>query len=121
MELKSLKGISLPVNLIVILAVAIIVLLIAVTFLIPFVFGPGIYIRDDEAWRRGCMIWQQRGCRPEDIENIIIENYNPDGVGGDDNLLVACRRALRYTNAEDCRRACCIIPEGRREGEEQRT
>ncbi|MBU5678614.1 MAG: hypothetical protein QXJ96_01560 [Candidatus Aenigmatarchaeota archaeon] len=119
MQLKSLKGISLPVNLIVILAVAIIVLLIAVTFLIPFVFGPGIYIRDDEAWRRGCMIWQQRGCRAEDIENIIIENYDPDGDNKFDNLLVACRRALRYTNPEDCRRACCIIPEGKTQEQQQ--
>ncbi|MEM7816898.1 MAG: hypothetical protein QXZ20_03220 [Candidatus Aenigmatarchaeota archaeon] len=113
------KGISLPVNFIVILAIAIIVLLIAVTLIFPWIRGPGATIVDSQAWSRGCMMWQQRGCRIGDMSNIVIENYDPDGDGRFNTLADACRRYLRYTDEEQCRRVCCAIPEERREEGEQ--
>ena len=108
---KRMKGISLPVNLIVILAVGIIVMVIAVFLVAPWALGPGSYVKDTEAWQRGCGIWRQRGCLENDIDNIIIAGYDPDGDGQPNNLMVACQRAVGYTSREDCRRACCLLPE----------
>lgn len=115
-EKKNIKGISLPINMIVILAVAIIVMLVAVSLIFLVFPGTQPMIKDSQAWSRGCMMWQQRGCRGGDMNNIIIEGYDPDGNNQPNSLADACRRYLNYTNEEDCRRACCIIPE---RGEEQ--
>ena len=102
---KKMKVISLPINFIVILAVAIIVLVVAVTLILHST--DIVYIDDLKAWTQGCGVWKQRGCSENDINNIIIANYDPNKDGVPDNLMTACQRYLQYTSVEDCKKACC--------------
>jgi hypothetical protein len=109
--MKGFKGISLPVNFIVILAVAVVVMLIVV-ILMTGVITPTGTVNDIQAWSIGCERLIQRGCRGEDVERIIITGYDPNGDGQWDNLLTACQRRLgRDYTPEMCREACCRVPE----------
>ena len=109
--MKVLRGISLPVNFIVILAVAVIVMLIVVIMMTTGIIQGGA-VNDVQAWTIGCERLIQRGCRVDDVRNITIIGYDPNGDGQWDNLLTACQRRLGadYT-AEMCRDACCRVPE----------
>jgi len=107
--MKVLKGISLPVNFIVILAVAVVVMLIVV-ILMTGVITP-LPVNDVQAWTIGCERLIQRGCRADDVRNIVITGYDPNGDGQWDNLLTACQRRLgRDYDDQRCRDACCSPP-----------
>ncbi|GEM_PF-2004003 len=109
--MNRLKAISLPVNFIVILAVAVIVMLIVVILMTGIITPTGT-VNDVQAWTIGCEKLIQRGCRGEDIERIIISGYDPDGNGQWDNLFTACQRRFgRDYTTEMCREACCGVPE----------
>ncbi|MEM7826665.1 MAG: hypothetical protein QXQ40_00375 [Candidatus Aenigmatarchaeota archaeon] len=101
------KGISLPVNMIVILAIAAIVLLAVGAFFLSGWFGPGKTISDFEAWTRGCSIWMTKGCIEDQINSITIIGYDPDGNGSPNNLAEACFRHFGYTSSRDCWEKCC--------------
>jgi len=91
-----MKGISLPINLIVVIALAVIVLLgVAAFFMGGFTAGT-VRMTDTQAWNDGCATWRMRGCKLSDVDDIKIQNYDPDGDGEPDSLAVACSRVFGY-------------------------
>ena len=99
------KGVSLPINMIIILAIAVIVLLSVVAFYTGGLTSSTTSISDADAWNRGCGIWKLRGCNETD--DFQISGYDFDGDGTADKLSDACRNYLGYTSMSDCHRVCC--------------
>lgn len=103
-----MKALSLPVNMIVIMAVAIVVLLAAVTFFSGVIPIMGT-ISDYDALNRGCAIWKERGCEVADIINIKISGYDPDRKGTA-TLFTACKRVFGSDfSAQKCHIKCCAV------------
>ena len=102
------KGISLPVEMIVIIALAVIVLLAAGAFF-AINFIPGQATTEDfSAWERGCSIWKLRGCSSNiNPSEIIVTGYDYNKDNKDDSALDACKRALSTSNAQVCFETCC--------------
>lgn len=111
---ETMKGISLPINMIVIIALAVIVLL-AVTAAFMGGFGPGTKtISHQQAWYIGCNMAKLRGCSTELFNTgsgkiITIPNYDPDGDGSDNNILDACSKAIGVNDTDECRQVCCEL------------
>ena len=95
-KVKGVKGISLPINMVVIIAVAVIVLLSLAAFFMSGFIHPTAKMSDTDAWNTGCGMWRMRGCKLADVDDITILGYDPDGDGEDDSLAVACARAFHY-------------------------
>jgi hypothetical protein len=97
MKLKKviMRGTSLPINMIIILTIAVIVLLAIASFFMGSFTPTSSTMSDIDAWNRGCGLWQIRGCSlTEDncmpIINII--GYDINGDGNPDTLGDACMR-----------------------------
>ncbi len=110
------KGISLPVEMIVIIALAVIVLLAAGAFFaVGFMPGAG-QTEDVAAWQRACGTMKLRGCTLTDFttnaNSITVPGYDSNKDGSDDFVLVACQRATGYTSATDCHKDCCLVSDG---------
>ncbi len=104
-----MKGISLPINVIIIVAVAVLVMIVVSAFFVSST-GSGISaISHNEAWSRGCAQATARGCATDDFASggLIISGYDPNGDKVDDDLATACKNALGYTSASQCREQCC--------------
>ena len=104
-----MKGISLPIEMIIILSISVIVLLaVAAYFTQGMVIG-GESISDAAAWEKGCQIWKQRGCSnvAGEMASITISFYDPDKNGVENTLADACRFFLSYTDQNDCWNVCC--------------
>ena len=91
-----MKGISLPINMVVIIAVAVIVLLSLAAFFMGGFVHPTAKMSDTDAWNTGCGMWRMRGCKLADVDDITILGYDPNGDGKDDSVAVACARAFNY-------------------------
>ena len=109
MATKS-KGISLPVNTVIIIAVAALVLGIIAVFFTSYSSQGTAAISHAVAWSDGCSKAKLRGCLTADFGSpgLVLAGYNPDGTGGDDNLLTACQNFFGKAFADsDCREKCC--------------
>jgi hypothetical protein len=97
-----MKGISLPINTVIVVVIAILVLSIVVFF---FVTGtnPFIFTKYESEFNKGCEIYVRTG---QDIKNIVLGDVNLNG--SNDNLLTVCR--LRFSNKGmskgDCENEC---------------
>ncbi len=103
-----MKGIELPLNTIIIMAVVVIVLLATASFFFK-IWTPGVVqISGQQAFNTGCRYYaDQYNCdiANTDAKDITIENY--DG----ENLLVACRSLYGndYTSHQCLRKCSCSM------------
>ncbi len=124
----SQKGISLPINMVVILAIAVLVLVVVAAFFVLQAGGSQQSINDQRAWSEGCALAISRGCNSAEFKEggLKIPNYDPDGndqrqrgvsvcltnpeddTCDDNTLLTACRRTQGGAlTSIDCRARCC--------------
>ena len=107
------KGISLPVNAVIIIALAVMVLLLIAAF-----FGGGAgqmgAATIESAWAQGCQALKSENCNASAVENIMVGDITGDNEP--DSLLVACRIKFKKDDASIywCRNQCChtVISEG---------
>ena len=87
-----MKGISLPVN-----SVIIIVLAILVLVLLGYMFitgtNPFVFVSYESALNNGCKVFLESG---QSVDNILVGDLNKDGSS--DSLLTACQ--LYYSNPD---------------------
>lgn len=109
-KIRKMKGISLPVETIVIIAVVILVLVVIAAFFILNIGKSQTGIGDEDARGRGC-VDPRLTCKattdPEKssmMDNVKISGYDPDGDGKFDSLLKACTR-IGY-DVKVCWKAC---------------
>lgn len=98
-----MKGISLSINTIIIVAIAILVLVfLGYTFLIGS-FPPFYGMRLEQSFNSGCEKYIKTGTSPE---NIFVGDINSDG--SNDNLLTACRMyyGIDDMNLTECENRC---------------
>jgi len=108
----KMKGIELPVNSVIIIALAIMVLLMIAAFLMGADVSPS---KVESAWSQGCNILKNtHNCDADKVTDIIVTDITGDAVG--DSLLVICRAKFKNDNASVhwCRNKCCttVITEG---------
>lgn len=111
-----MKGMSLPIEMIVIIAISILVLVVIVAF---FVGGTGNQmnsIADRDALTRGCTqlaLTPPMGCNTP-LTDVKISNYNVACGGQTGNLQAACCRNgytnYDYDNAQSCQQLACRCP-----------
>jgi len=103
-----MKGISLPINMIVIIAISVIVLLAIAAFFMGGFIGGSTTISDQSALSSGCGTWKNRGCAPNENFKIVGYDWNLDNQT--DYLSDACFRVLgdssRAINST-CHDYCC--------------
>lgn len=106
------KGLSLPINLIVILAIAILVMVVIAAMFVMYTGQAGSSLSDSTAWSQGCQTVRQRGCLSTDFTGTTaykVPNYRPSGGTTDESILVACQRFFADTTLDGttCRTKCC--------------
>ena len=108
----SQKGISLPINMVVILAVAVLVLVVvAAYFVISAGRGFGA-ITTEQAWVNGCQKLKQVENCLASAGSIVIKDYNPankeDLKNTGDTLLTACKTKFADSTFADttCKQSC---------------
>ncbi|MBI5332748.1 MAG: hypothetical protein HZB65_04190 [Candidatus Aenigmarchaeota archaeon] len=102
----KLKGISLPIEMMVIIAIAVLVLVVIGAF---FIGGAGKLSTVDDltAFGQGCQQWRATGCSGTvDGSGIIVKNYRPTGESSDQSLKLACERLSKLDSANSCKKAC---------------
>lgn len=115
-----MKGLSLPINMIVVLAIAVLVLVVVAAFFVSGGGGSIGSINDQSALGQGCGILRQRGCT-DATSDVKIRGYNPYGcpatapssgytgsctgydAGNGATLATACTRS----NIVNCKEYCC--------------
>lgn len=109
----KLKGIALPVNAVIIIALAVMVLLLIAGF-----FGSGAVQMSsaeiEKAWTQGCDALRARNCNADQVTQITTVDVTGDNIA--DNLLIVCRVKFKDDKVTEywCRNKCCntIITEG---------
>lgn len=129
------KGISLPVNTIIILIIAALVLGIIAVFFTSYSGKATASISHAAAWAEGCKNAKALGCKTDyfwlTAESLVIKGYDPNGDDTvvctdpvqsqckDDSLASACNNFFGYSVdiitggpplaklQEDCRKKCC--------------
>ncbi len=109
-----LKGISLPVNSVIIIALAVMVLLMLAAFFTG-VFRQTGSVDVGNAWTQGCSILKHTyNCNGSKVAEIKTSDITGDNV--DDSLLVVCRAKYKDDTVSKywCRNKCCatVITEG---------
>ncbi len=95
-----MQGVSISINTLVILIVAVLVLLAIASFFMGVFLPESHTISDIDAWNRGCGLWKLSGCSLEErdgercLPSITIAGYDPNGDGKFDDLAVACVRVF---------------------------
>lgn len=103
-----MKGIELPVNALIIVILAVLVLL-GILALYAGVWSPssgGIIL--ESAKNNGCHMLASMGCNAADT-NIITVNYDASGngnIGPEDTLLELCIKKYFKLTEEDCKNLC---------------
>ena len=112
-----MKGIELPVNAIVIVAVAVLVLVVLAAFF-SGMFGPNVSkVSAQSAWDTGCTMADRRGCLQEDFGwdgtgcypdmALTVAGYDPDGDTLPNSILEACQVVYNTADCQECRNFCC--------------
>ena len=101
-----MKGISLPVNTIVIIAIAILVLSVLAAFFTGFISGGIITLSLEQAFTKGCDAFMRGyGCdNTDDVESVTVPGY-PTKDDLDTTLQDVCADKGLLTN-DACARAC---------------
>lgn len=102
-----MRGLELPVNTLIVIVLAIIVLVAVIAFFMG-AWRPGVSgIEMENAKNSGCQAFVSAGCDDRDL-NIIIVNYDVDGNGAkDDSLLRLCEHYGCTQDNPDDKMACC--------------
>ena len=106
----KLKGISLPIEMMVIIAIAVLVLVVVGAFFIGGVGKLGT-VDDISAFGQGCQQWKAVGCSNQ-ANQIFIKGYDPTGTEitstntAGDTLQTACERLSKLDSASSCKKAC---------------
>ena len=104
-----MKAMSLPINMIVIIALAVIVLLGVSAFFMGS-FGPGSQsVSATNAWNAGCGMAKMRGCDTAlfgTTNGLTITGYK-DSNGNIYTLNEACNAVYGTTDATACQNYCC--------------
>lgn len=110
------KGLSLPINLIVILSISILVMVVIAAMFVLYSGQAGSSLSDSDAWARGCQTVRQRGCITADFNTAAtpptaypIPGYRPSGGTADETIVKACKRFFSDDSLNDgtCRTRCC--------------
>ena len=129
------KGLELPINMIIILAVAVLVLVLLSAFFLGGASKSTSSISDTTAWGNGCAAAIASGCSaglfsaPDKGLGMYISGYDPNGDDkkgangatvcnqatltssdsgcADDSLYTACVRSQGTSDAASCRAKCC--------------
>lgn len=114
--MKTSKGISLPVNMIVIVALAVVVLLAATAFFYGG-FGRTSTITTQNAWDTVCQRAKQRGGCAMDagtsnspFQNNQMAFNDIDNDGENEDILEVCQAQYGFSDsnlAQDCKQQCC--------------
>lgn len=128
MIVMSMKGLELPMNVIVAVAIAVLVLVVMAAFFSGGFIAPGQTITATDAWSRGCAMSMARGCQESDFNSfaqggLVISGFDPDhdddintpctdpsataSKCDDNTLFSACKIALGYPSQDQCRSKCC--------------
>ncbi len=101
------KGVSLPINMIIIMIIAVLALLVIIAFFMPGWFGQTGSIDVETAFNRGCnTLATLRGCDADAVEDIIIPGFDHDRNNEDDSLLEVCQLKAVVSSNEDCAHLC---------------
>ena len=108
----KMKGIELPVNSVIVIALAIMVLLMMAAF---FMNADVSSTNVESAWSQGCNVLKNTyNCDASKVSSIIVTDITGDAV--DDSLLAICRAKFKnnVASAHWCRNKCCstVITEG---------
>ncbi len=97
-----MKGISLPVNSVIIITLAILVL-VFLGYMFVTGTNPFVSVGYESALNNGCKTYLQSD---QSVESIMVGDINNDG--NQDNLLTACRSyySNESMNAEGCEQRC---------------
>jgi len=106
--MKALKGVELPTNTIIALALGIFVLVLVVLY-VSRGFNPLADASADSAVNQGCQKYAQMGGTPETVETIIVGDIDNDGKS--DSLLKACQ--LSMNNPTMAKEACVNVCAGK--------
>jgi len=114
-----MRGLSLSINILIIVILAVIVLLAVASLFMGSFVPTSSTMSDMDAWNRGCGLWRLRGCTLDNdkVPKIVIPGYDPDGDGEYDSLGTVYVRLYGgknpeedKTTAEDCHKKCCASP-----------
>lgn len=114
------KGLELPINAVIVISVAALVLVVISIFFSSSTGQSTRAISDNDAWARGCALAKAKACQTADFSSpgLAISSYDPDGDGDNDNVYAACYRVFQdVTNPTGgtptnddigkCRSRCC--------------
>lgn len=94
-----MKGISLPVNAIVIIALAIIVLLAVATWFSAEMLKGSKQVEAEQTWTKACNLWKVSDCDLNEFDN------DPGGLGM--TIKEACKNAKGSDSYNLCKSICC--------------
>ena len=97
-----MKGVSLSVNAVVIVVLAVIVMIFVVWFLVSQTSPASNFLKVQQAWQKGCYIYLQTG-----EENPVID-IDIDNDGYNDGFFKVCKAYLNREDIslEDCLEQC---------------
>lgn len=105
-----MKGLSLPINLVVIIAICVLVLLAVAAFFAGGFGGGTASISDSAALQKGCGMWQSRGCKVNDCD-LEVPGYDFNADKKLNTLSEACLRILGSGSCtvatDECFKYCC--------------
>jgi len=99
-----MKGVSLPVNTIVVIALAVLVLLAVATWFVIEMGKHSQTIECEDVWNKACIQWKVSNCNQTEFENSV-KNWN--GIDGDNSIRKACECARGTSDYETCKKLCC--------------
>jgi len=110
----KMKGIELPVNSVIVIALAIMVLLMIAAFLMGGL-GPMSSTDVENAWTQGCSVLKNtHNCDRTKVDSLQVVDVTGDGIA--DNMLTICRAKFndQTLTGTYCRNKCCttVIQEG---------
>lgn len=98
-----MRGISLPVNTIIIIALGVLVLLALASW---FATHSKTKITDAvEGWEKACTIWKYYKCDITKMSDLKVAMVDIDEDGQDDTIYEICM--ARYGNTQTCKESCC--------------
>ncbi|MCD6557858.1 MAG: hypothetical protein J7K31_02385 [Candidatus Aenigmarchaeota archaeon] len=101
------KGVSLPINMIIIMIIAVLALLVILAFFMPGWFKQTGTIDVETAFTKGCnSLSILHNCDPDTVEDIIIPGFDHDRNGEPDSLYEVCQLKAAISTHEDCAHLC---------------
>ncbi len=105
--MKGLKGVSLAVNTIIIIALGVLVLLAIALW---FARSPTTITDEQVGWTKACTQWKTYDCRETPDFYSTVRGVDLNGDGRDDTIQEICGVVHSTTNYEECRDICCGKP-----------